>query len=137
MLAGQGWGPYWKSPWNKFDFLLVCTSLFDIICSYALSASLAKVLGVQKLLRLLRISRMFKLVRGIAVGGWNGGGWGTCGQPAPSDPVGRNSSGAAPSVQGPDRHSSRLQGLRSLFSTLIISLPAFWNVGRPWPLPSA
>jgi hypothetical protein len=66
--AGQGWAPYWKSPWNKFDFLLVCTSLFDILCTYTLSASLAKALGVQKLLRLLRISRMFKLVKSISVG---------------------------------------------------------------------
>jgi hypothetical protein len=65
--TGLGWLPYWRNSWNKFDFLLVCASLFDIICAYALSASIAKVFGVNKLLRLLRISRMFKLVKGIKV----------------------------------------------------------------------
>ena len=59
--------PYWRNAWNKFDFLLVCTSLFDMICAYALSPSVAKAFGVNKILRLLRISRMFKLVKGIKV----------------------------------------------------------------------
>jgi hypothetical protein len=38
-----------------------------MICAYALSPSVAKAFGVNKILRLLRISRMFKLVKGIKV----------------------------------------------------------------------
>lgn len=83
-----GWTIYNKSGWNKFDFVLVVISAFDLLFSFIAVgfARIVKVLQVQKLLRLLRISRMFKLIRG-------------------------------------------LKGIRSLFATLVISLPAFWNVG--------
>ncbi len=68
--AGLGWLPFWHNPWNKFDFVLVWTSVLDTIYSLSLTEAQAKMLGVQKLLRLLRLLRMFKLVKSIKVRRW-------------------------------------------------------------------
>lgn len=48
--------------------MLVWTSLADILYSLVLSEAQARVLGVQKLLRLSRLLRLFKLVKSIKVG---------------------------------------------------------------------
>lgn len=30
-VVGLGWPNYWKQPWNKFDFVLCCSGLVDMI----------------------------------------------------------------------------------------------------------
>ncbi|WIA28050.1 hypothetical protein OEZ86_010635 [Tetradesmus obliquus] len=84
-LGGLGWEGYWKNSWNKFDLLLLVSSLADMIVALVMGSH-ASFLKVQKIMRLLRLARVVKLMRSM-------------------------------------------KGLRSLFGTLIVSLPAFWNVG--------
>ncbi|WIA07983.1 hypothetical protein OEZ85_007455 [Tetradesmus obliquus] len=84
-LGGLGWEGYWKNSWNKFDLLLLVSSLVDMIVALVMGSH-ASFLKVQKIMRLLRLARVVKLMRSM-------------------------------------------KGLRSLFGTLIVSLPAFWNVG--------
>eukprot|EP00775_Hariotina_reticulata_P006841 gene6841-7059_t len=84
-LGGLGWANYWKVSWNKFDFLLLLSSVVDMAVALGMGSH-ASFLQVQKIMRLLRLARVVKLMRSM-------------------------------------------KGLRSLFGTLIVSLPAFWNVG--------
>ncbi|KAI8464917.1 MAG: Ion transport protein-domain-containing protein [Monoraphidium minutum] len=84
-VVGLGWANYWKVGWNRFDLLLVASSLADMLVSLIGGANVSA-LKIQKVMRLLRLARVVKLVRGM-------------------------------------------KGVRSLFGTLIVSMPAFWNVG--------
>lgn len=84
-VVGLGPAGYWRSGWNRFDLLLVLSSVADMLVSLVGGAQVGA-LKIQKVMRLMRLARVVKLVRGA-------------------------------------------KGIRSLFSTLIESMPAFWNVG--------
>ena len=153
-MVGLGWANYWKVGWNRFDLLLVASSLADMLVSLIGGADV-RALKIQKVMRLLRLARVVKLVRGMTVRApararaSRGGGM-----------VRRSTAGAGPlSGSGrrprarrgvraplfwigcpaharktapplcPPARLARAQGVRSLFGTLIVSLPAFWNVG--------
>jgi len=79
-LVGHGYRLYFKSGWNRFDFVIVVAAVFDLAELNFISASFVR------LVRLFRVTRMFRLVKA-------------------------------------------LKGIKALFETLIVSLPAFWNVG--------
>jgi hypothetical protein len=127
-ITGLGWVNYWKIGWNRFDLLLVASSLADLLVSLIGGAEVSA-LKIQKVMRLLRLARVVKLVRGAKVGAagrWRNmmvwAGLSCCKmwiqqQQQPSLLV---TQFAAPTLR---------QGIRSLFGTLIVSLPAFWNVG--------
>ena len=56
---------YFKSAWNIFDFIIVSTSLLDIVVSNASGSNLSflkKAPQIIRVLRVLRVSRLFRLV---------------------------------------------------------------------------
>jgi len=65
-ITGLGWINYWKSGWNRFDLLLVASSLADMLVSLVGAAEVGA-LKIQKVMRLLRLARVIKLVRGAKV----------------------------------------------------------------------
>lgn len=68
-MLGHGWPVYWRNHWNKFDFFIVLASIFDLVISL-LARSFSEVfsaLKIQKLLQILRLSRMLKLVKSLKV----------------------------------------------------------------------
>lgn len=76
--------PAWpQDNWNKLDLFIVLVSIPDIVATFT---SHNAATGIVTAMRLLRVCRMFKLIRGA-------------------------------------------KGLRTLFNTLISSLPAIGNVG--------
>jgi hypothetical protein len=61
-------GYYFKSAWNRFDFLVAASSFIDLILTYAVSSSITLLRSGPQLLRvvkLLRISRLFRLFRSL------------------------------------------------------------------------
>jgi hypothetical protein len=60
-LLAYGWKVYWNDQWNKFDFFVVMTSIFDI--GMLLMGSKTKALSVTKTFRVLRISRLLRLIK--------------------------------------------------------------------------
>ena len=70
-IYGLEWKPYWDDPWNKFDFILVVFSLFDIAISVIdLNFSFFRVLRVGRvlgrLLRIIRVSRIARLAKAFS-----------------------------------------------------------------------
>eukprot|EP00882_Tetradesmus_deserticola_P020321 GHRQ01021939.1.p2 GENE.GHRQ01021939.1~~GHRQ01021939.1.p2 ORF type:complete len:274 (+),score=131.28 GHRQ01021939.1:201-1022(+) len=65
-LGGLGWEGYWKNNWNKFDLVLLISSLVDMIVALAMGSH-ANFLKVQKIMRLLRLARVVKLMRSMKV----------------------------------------------------------------------
>ncbi|KAG2453381.1 hypothetical protein HYH02_001605 [Chlamydomonas schloesseri] len=82
-ITALGWRKYWRDNWNKLDLFIVLVSIPDIVATFT---SHNAATGIVTAMRLLRVCRMFKLIRGA-------------------------------------------KGLRTLFNTLITSLPAIANVG--------
>eukprot|EP00198_Chlamydomonas_reinhardtii_P003576 XP_001692912.1 voltage-gated Ca2+ channel, alpha subunit [Chlamydomonas reinhardtii] len=82
-ITALGWPKYWRDNWNKLDLFIVLVSIPDIVATFT---SHNAATGIVTAMRLLRVCRMFKLIRGA-------------------------------------------KGLRTLFNTLISSLPAIGNVG--------
>jgi hypothetical protein len=71
-VTGLGWPNYWKSGWNRFDFLLVASSIADMLVSLVAGAEV-RALKIQKVMRLMRLARVVKLLRGMKVRGWGRG----------------------------------------------------------------
>ena len=67
-VIGLGWTNYWKMGWNRFDLLLVASSLADMLVSLIGGADVGA-LKIQKVMRLLRLARVVKLVRSMKVRG--------------------------------------------------------------------
>lgn len=66
-LIGNGMH-YFKSSWNKFDFLVAASSCIDIVLTYAASSSITLLRSGPQLLRIIklfRISRLFRLFRSL------------------------------------------------------------------------
>ena len=67
-IIGLG-GHYFKSYWNCFDFLIVSSSIVDLVIVYSGSSNSNRLLrqGPQlvRVVRLLRISRLLRLVKGL------------------------------------------------------------------------
>jgi len=67
-ITALGFGVYFDSGWNKFDFCVVCISVFDIVMDFSGNKifSFLKI-GPQiaRVFRILRVSRLFKLVKGL------------------------------------------------------------------------
>jgi hypothetical protein len=40
-LGGLGWEGYWKNSWNKFDLLLLISSVVDMIVALAMGGKVA------------------------------------------------------------------------------------------------
>ena len=63
---GLGFKRYWKSPWNQFDAFVVVASIVDILLDI-LNQSLSSFVRVgpqlARVFRVLRVSRLFKLVK--------------------------------------------------------------------------
>ena len=61
-IVGLGWGQYWLSTWNKFDFVICTVSVIDIMFLYIATAIAGpKVVKVFRLGRI--ISRLLKILR--------------------------------------------------------------------------
>jgi len=64
-IYGQG-VQYFYSNWNNFDFVIVCTSLLDIMMDI-LGSDFIEFLNtgpqIARVLRVLRVSRLFKLMK--------------------------------------------------------------------------
>eukprot|EP00854_Cymbomonas_tetramitiformis_P007283 gene7283-8672_t len=63
-ICGLGFRGYWKSGWNRFDFILVLTSIMDFTLNF-LSASFLRIFRVGRISRISRIMRGFRLARGL------------------------------------------------------------------------
>ena len=131
-LTGLGWEKYWKSGWNRFDLLLVASGVADMLVALIGGAQVGA-LKIQKVMRLMRLARVVKLVRGAKVRRGQGGSRSVaeredtkqCTQLARPEACAEGVTNAVL----PRNRPPRTQGVRSLFGTLIVSLPAFWNVG--------
>jgi hypothetical protein len=72
-ISGLGPAGYWADRWSRFDFFLVCTSLFDQIASEVLAGvlpippMLLRTLRVLRIVRILRLLRSFKELRSLLV----------------------------------------------------------------------
>lgn len=121
-ITGFGWKFYFKSGWNKFDFFLVLASLMDLVMTTIGSSMGSGVFNILRFALLLcRASQQH----------WSY--------------VSREQPGSKMRIlSGPFRSQKLLRvtrisrmlkliksfrSLQSLFVTLWISLPAFWNVG--------
>lgn len=132
---------YWKSGWNRFDLVLVLSGAADMMVSI-IGSSHVGALKIQKVMRLMRLARVIKLVRSAKVGGESMGAVNWCGlatrvgtPPCPAAEQPPALCARCPvtlQTSRPAANNSRIrppQGVRSLFGTLIVSMPAFWNVG--------
>ena len=67
-LVSFGFKGYWVNNWNKFDFCVVISSIVDLIMNQ-LGNQLGSFLRVgpqlARILRVLRVSRLFRLAKGL------------------------------------------------------------------------
>jgi hypothetical protein len=63
-LSGIGPAGYFGDTWSRFDFVLVCTSLFDQFASELLAQVLPMPPMLLRVLRILRIVRILRLLKG-------------------------------------------------------------------------
>lgn len=56
---------YFQTAWNKFDFFVVCASLFDLALEFVDTESMQDlpIGNVAKVLRVLRVSRVLRLAQ--------------------------------------------------------------------------
>jgi len=67
-LLGLGLKGYFYYGWNRFDFIVVAISIFDVMLdSFGKKAFAFMKAGPQlaRIFRVMRISRLFKLVKGL------------------------------------------------------------------------
>lgn len=133
-----------RDHWNKLDFLLVVMSLFELAVAFLNTSfvRVLRVLRVQRLLRLVRVLRVVRIFRNSKVGVmFYGNGpcmWNCVSRQCPRDPQPPHFQ-CAPScvcltlfamcVSKVCVCVRVMQGVKSLFTTLVVSLPGFGNVG--------
>ena len=67
-IIGMGWREYWSDRWNKFDFIVVTGSLFDLAVSLFNTSVLRAVRvtrAFSRLFRLVRVTRVLRLAKSI------------------------------------------------------------------------
>lgn len=64
-ITGMGFRDYFKSGWNKFDFLTVIVSIIGIIVENLNEINAGVITDTSKLIRLIRIVRIFRLLKVI------------------------------------------------------------------------
>jgi hypothetical protein len=158
-VVGLGWRNYWKNPWNKFDLLLLITGLTDMFVTLFMgeacmcaghhassTRSSARQVGARCCQCGMQAPNACALLVVLLC---------RCGhRQLPQGAEDHAPAAVGARGQAHARHEGalccrvdcgargthrltpqtrpctcRVQGLRSLFGTLIVSLPAFWNVG--------
>lgn len=64
----MGWSEYWSDSWNKFDFIVVTGSVFDLVLSLFNTSVLRAVRitrAFSRLFRLARVTRVLRLAKSI------------------------------------------------------------------------
>lgn len=62
-LGAVGMGGYFYSGWNKLDFFVVITSIFEIILEYIGEDKLFVNLAIRRTLRILKVARLLRLIK--------------------------------------------------------------------------
>ena len=71
-MAACGFKKYFLDSWNQFDFIIVFTSLMDIVLSNAVNMSSIRIYPqLIRVLRIIRITRLFKIMRNKRLKGFD------------------------------------------------------------------